>query len=91
VQIGGPDGLLFSVEAGDVLLIPAGVSHKNIRSSQNFVTAGAYPEDISYDMHTGKEEELESVQKRIKEVPMPSQDPVFGSKGPMFTEWRYYG
>jgi len=87
VVIGGEGGKEITVEKGDVLVIPAGVSHKNVGSSQDFTCVGAYPSSMMYDMHEGDEEELESVKKTIRHVPLPEKDPVKGAGGPLFDHW----
>jgi uncharacterized protein YjlB len=88
VQIGGEGGEVFILEAGDVLLIPAGVSHKNVGSSSDFRCVGAYPLDIQYDMHRGSGEDLEELKRNIAKVPVPKKDPVYGNSGPLFEHWH---
>ena len=90
VQIGGEDGEIFKVEAGDVLILPAGTAHKNLRSTSDFTCVGAYSSDIPYDMHHGKKEEVSSVVQRIAKVALPNADPVFGREGPLFEYWEIY-
>lgn len=85
-QIGGNLGPFFDIEKGDVLILPAETSHKNIKSSDDFVSIGAYPIDIQYDMLKGDKEDSE-ILKRILEVPLPKSDPVFGENGPLFGFW----
>src|SRR3982750_2522021 len=41
VQLGGPKGVIYEIDIGDVLLIPAGVAHKNLGSSAEFGVVGA--------------------------------------------------
>lgn len=84
VQIGGGSGAVFRIEKGDVLVIPAGVSHKNVGASDDFVCVGSYPTDIPYDM---KREGAEGVKERIQEVGLPEADPAFGEEGPLFDYW----
>ncbi|WP_250123845.1 cupin domain-containing protein [Chroococcidiopsis sp. CCMEE 29] len=44
VRLGGDArGQTFEVRAGDVIIIPAGVAHKNLDSSSDFLVVGAYP------------------------------------------------
>lgn len=88
VQIGGEGGAIYRLEAGDVMVIPAGVSHKNVGSSPNFTCVGCYPLDIPYDMQEGKEGERPEVDKRIARVPLPEKDPVFGIEGPLLNYWK---
>ncbi len=88
VEIGGPGGTVIHIEACDLLLIPAGVAHKNIGSSDDFISVGSYPTNVPYDMHEGKKSEYEQVKKAISEVALPETDPVFGASGPLFTYWK---
>ncbi|NIU02548.1 MAG: cupin domain-containing protein, partial [Aliifodinibius sp.] len=43
VQLGGDDGIIQTVKPGDVIIIPAGVAHKNLGSNSDFRIIGAYP------------------------------------------------
>ena len=88
VQIGGLDGNTHQIEAGDVIIFPAGVAHKNLKSSADFQCIGAYPEDINYDMNYGTAQEHPQVDKNIKQVNLPASDPVFGPKGLLFNFWN---
>ena len=87
-QFGGPDGQIVTAEAGDVIVIPAGVSHKNIDQSPDFCCVGAYPKGQSPDMQYGKPGERPGADERIKKVPLPENDPVFKKTGPLIRLWR---
>lgn len=87
IQFGGPSGISLLVEAGDVIIIPAGVAHKNLGGEENFKCIGAYPEGKNYDMNYGKPEERPKADENIKNVPLPESDPVFGINGPVIKEW----
>jgi len=86
-QFGGPDGQMVSAEAGDVIIIPAGVSHKNIEQSSDFRCVGAYPGGQSPDMQYGRPDERPQVDQNIGSVPFPKTDPVFGEDGPLLEIW----
>lgn len=88
VQLGGPDGFRTTLKAGDVVVIPAGVAHKNLGSSSDFTVVGAYPEGQSYDMCYGKEGERPASDERIRRVPLPQFDPLVGRNGPLTQHWR---
>ena len=88
VQLGGPDGQVATAEAGDVIIIPAGVSHKNLDQSQDFRCVGAYPEGQSPDMQYGKSDERPQADKNIGSVSLPKIDPVFGKNGPLVQIWQ---
>lgn len=88
VNFGGEGGPITKVWAGDVIVIPAGVSHKNLGASPDFGVVGAYPDGQKVDMHHGKPEERAKAEKNISELPMPEQDPVQGRNGPLFRYWE---
>lgn len=87
VQIGGDGGKCYDIGKGDVVIFPAGVSHKNMGSSADFKCVGAYPIDVSYDMNYGKPEEHPQVDVNINKVPQPSCDPIYGKEGLLFEYW----
>ncbi|WJH33500.1 cupin domain-containing protein [Paenibacillus sp. CC-CFT747] len=86
--IGGEKGKEIKVQAGDVLVLPAGTGHKKLRSSADFSVAGAYPEGMSYNTKTGEAGERSQVLEDIKRVPLPNQDPIFGDEGPLQSNWK---
>lgn len=86
-QFGGPEGQIVEAEAGDVIVIPAGVSHKNIDQSPDFRCVGAYPAGQSPDMQYGKPGERPQVDQNIESVRLPMQDPIFGIDGPLMEMW----
>lgn len=88
IQIGGENGKIFYLEKGDALIIPAGVSHKNLYSTQDFICVGAYPFDIDYDMNKGTPQEYAENKDKIKHVALPKTDPVYGHNGFLFQYWK---
>jgi len=88
VCFGGPGGVIKKASAGDVIIIPAGVSHKNMRHTDNFRVVGSYPIGQHPNMKYGKKEERPQVDKDISLVQLPSSDPVFGPDGPLLELWR---
>lgn len=77
LHMGGEKGEKLEVSAGDILVIPAGVGHKNL-GSEDFKIVGAYPNGSDYDINTGKEEERPQVDENISRVPVPEADPLLG-------------
>jgi uncharacterized protein YjlB len=87
VQFGGEEGKIVVASAGDVLVLPAGLAHKNIWSSHDFRVVGAYPAGTSWDMNYGKEGERPGSDKNIAMLAIPETDPVYGTDGPLKTHW----
>lgn len=88
IMIGGPSGAKIHLEQGDILIIPAGVAHKYLSGSKDFSCIGAYPEGKDYDMKYGHEDELPYAIQNIRKVPLPENDPVFGSEGSLKHYWK---
>ena len=87
-QLGGENGVIETISAGDVIIIPAGVGHKNLGSSSDFNVVGAYPPRQNVDMNYGKPGERPRVDENIARVSLPTTDPVFGKTGPLLEHWR---
>lgn len=87
VQVGGPEGIKVHVRTGDVIIIPAGVSHKNLGASADFACVGAYPPAQTADMNYGKKNERPKADEQIVRVPLPENDPVYGKDAPLTQQW----
>ncbi|HBQ61266.1 MAG TPA: hypothetical protein DD671_17030 [Balneolaceae bacterium] len=87
VKMGGEEGEELSISEGDAIVIPAGVGHRLLTSSNDFRVVGAYPGGRSYDLCTGEATERPQVLSNIKNVPLPEQDPVSGNKNPLYKYW----
>jgi uncharacterized protein YjlB len=87
-RLGGPGGVTVTLEAGDVVVIPAGVAHKNDGASADFRVVGAYPTGTGPDMRYGKADERPGTDRNIARVPLPDGDPVRGAGGPLAALWR---
>ena len=88
VELGGDDGTLLELAPGDVVVLPAGVAHRNVDSSSDYVVVGGYPPGQLWDINTGGKEEHPRVDESIAEVPLPTTDPVYGPEGPLVTLWQ---
>jgi len=88
VQLGGESGVIETIGAGDVIVIPAGVGHKNLGSSSDFYVVGAYPPQQNVDMNYGKAGERPRVDQNIAKLALPTTDPVFGKAGPLLEHWQ---
>ena len=87
VNFGGDGGPITKVWAGDVVIIPAGVSHKNLGASPDFGVVGAYPDGQEVNMHHGKPEEVGRAAANIARLPLPERDPVQGDSGALLEYW----
>lgn len=85
---GGPGGREEKATQGDVIVIPAGVSHQNLAQSADFRVVGGYPKGQSWNMCYGKERERPQTEREIKLVPLPIADPVTGVNGPLMKIWN---
>ena len=88
VRLGGPDGPVIELHAGDVAVIPAGVAHKNEAESDDFAVVGAYPTGTSPDLQYGKAGERPRTDRNIEGLALPKRDPVAGSTGALARLWR---
>lgn len=88
VNFGGEGGPITKVWPGDVIIIPAGVSHKNLGASPDFGVVGAYPKGQHVDMHYGKPEEQANAESNISKLPLPDQDPVQGDGEALWRFWK---
>jgi uncharacterized protein YjlB len=88
LQLGGEQGEQIVLEAGDVVILPAGTAHKRLSASPDFSVAGAYPDGMDYNMRTGKDGERTIALDEIRSVPVPAADPVYGGEGPLIELWN---
>lgn len=86
--LGGPEGREFDVEPGDVIVIPAGVAHRRLDSSGDFLVVGCYPPGQSWDLLRGDAGDRPAADRNIGVVPLPDTDPVGGADGPLISRWR---
>ncbi|MBA2176468.1 cupin domain-containing protein [Halobacillus locisalis] len=87
LTLGGPQGRRIDIEKNDLLVIPAGVAHKNEGATEDFKVLGAYPFGNSFDLKTGQKHEYETALNEIPEAPYPEADPILGKKGPLLELW----
>lgn len=80
LRLGGDQGSLVRLKAGDMLVLPAGVGHRRV-SASDVKVIGAYPRGQShYDMKRAGH--------RVPKVAVPSTDPFYGADGPLAAAWR---
>lgn len=79
LMLGGPGGPEAQVNAGDVVVLPAGTGHRKLEASSDFLVVGGYPARTQdYDMCREGTHVLSAAQKRIANVAVPDMDPVTG-------------
>lgn len=88
LQLGGENGRQVTVKAGDVIVIPAGVGHKKLEASDDFVVVGAYPEGRDWDLLKGEPGERPQADKNIAALPIPKMDPLFGEASGLREIWK---
>jgi uncharacterized protein YjlB len=92
VLFGGAQGEVLKVQAGDVVVIPAGVGHCNKRQSPDLLVVGGYPAAApSPDLHKGEPREYPEVVRSVAAVAVPPEDPVSGTGGPLVQIWSRSG
>jgi len=88
VRFGGKFGVEIKIEAGDVLVLPAGTGHQCLSASGELMVIGAYPPNGRYDLCRGSKAEHAKALVAIPEVPLPPTDPIHGKGGPLLKLWR---
>jgi uncharacterized protein YjlB len=88
VQLGGPDGPVVEVAAGDVLVLPAGTGHCNLGQTPDLTVVGAYPDGMWCDLRRGDPAEREEVLANIAAIALPGTDPIHGAAGPLIAAWN---
>lgn len=76
VILGGAGGPELSVQVGDMLLLPAGVSHCSTEYSTDFEVMGAYAAGRKWDICRPEDTDLAWAQEQIARVPDWQHDPV---------------
>jgi uncharacterized protein YjlB len=81
LRLGGDDGRLVRLKAGDMLVLPAGTGHRRVGGDDGLKVIGAYPRGQShYDMKRRG--------RAVPQVALASADPFYGDDGPLVKAWR---
>jgi len=88
VEFGGPGGRTLTVEAGDVVVLPAGTGHRRVSSSGDLLVVGAYPRSSTVDQKRPGQIDHAKAVAAIAAVPVPEMDPVHGKSGPLVELWK---
>lgn len=87
IGFGGDDGIVAQVEPGDVAVIPAGVGHKRLSSSADFLMAGCYPPGQEGNIVRPGDMTEASIQREIAGVGDPKTDPISGGNDGIVRLW----
>jgi uncharacterized protein YjlB len=90
LQLGGAKGEEQPVNAGDVIIIPAGVGHKCLSHSDDFMVVGAYPNGVEPDLiKTGESgNDQNAITANLAAVLFPETDPLLGKKDGIVKSWK---
>ncbi len=87
VMLGGSGGRTVAMEAGDVVVIPAGVAHRNVGQSVDLAVVGAYPGGADTDTRRGDAAEYQAAKRAAAAVSPGVSDPVTGGEGALASMW----
>jgi len=82
------NGKQIVLHKGDVIVIPAGVAHKNLGRLKDVICIGGYPEGRDFDMNYGNPEERPKADKNIESLPLPVTGPLEGNADPLVRIWK---
>lgn len=78
IGLGGDDGIVATVSVGDVSIIPAGVGHRKLAASPDFLMAGGYPPGQTGNIVRPGDLEQTRIAAEIAAVALPMTDPITG-------------
>lgn len=88
VLFGGDNGRVVTLHAGDAVLIPAGIGHKQIHASDDFISVGAYPAGHVPQTWRNQPDQLAEALQRVTRVRVPDTDPLGGTEGAVMDFWH---
>ena len=88
LHMGGENGKKLKVTAGDIIVIPAGVGHKNLGDEDDFGVVGAYPGGHSWDVMRGQPGDRPQADQNIAAVSFPAADPFLGKQQGLHEIWK---
>ena len=88
LHLGGEDGPVVEVRAGDALILPAGFGHKTVSMSDDFRIVGGYPEgQEERDLLPADPVTCDAHLESVRRVPLPHSCPIYGADGPLVRRW----
>ena len=92
ILFGGPGGTVLLVQAGDAVVVPAGVAHCNQRQSSDLLIVGAVPRERAQPGSArGEPREYDAAKRAVESVPLPAEDPIGGTAGALPQLWARSG
>ena len=88
VRLGGDHGDEVELNAGDVVILPAGTGHQCLSASEDFSVVGAYPLGSRMQVTQPTPENYRKALKTIPMVATPKTDPLLGPGGPLVRLWN---
>ncbi len=85
LMLGGENGRVVTIEAGDVLVLPVGTGHFLMQAGPGFLVVGAYPVDQHWDICRSAPDAAGI--ERMRQLPFPASDPHTGQGGELVRSW----
>ncbi|WP_207791925.1 cupin domain-containing protein [Siccirubricoccus phaeus] len=82
VQLGGEQGQVLELQAGDVVALPAGVGHRNLSASADLLVVGAYPAGQEPKEYRAEKRLHDAAIAAIIATPDPPCEPLTGQPWP---------
>lgn len=87
IGFGGDGGLVADVEVGDVAIVPAGVGHRKLEASPDFLMAGGYPPGQEGNIVQPGNLDDDTILAEIGSLPLPETDPITGRADGVVAFW----